>query len=623
MFRTIKAQIAVALVPSLVMAGVLVVVALAAAATQARAERQRRATHEFVRGLQQLADDVRRHRTASQAVLGGDTRFGGDSRVDSPLMQLRKEIGDGFAALDADPSAWAFSAALAPQWHQLRNRWEYIRAYHLFRTADESNELHIRLQSDLMALASQADNLAGADSAVLAKRRSWLLLAAGGLLFGLVLTPVLAFGAAGHIHRQLQSVTDVCAGVEQGHYAARVPVRREDEVGDVADSVNRVLDLTQDLSLFRDAHNRLQASLLLMLEDLHRLAEGDLSHEANSLSDLPAALAEGFGALIHHLRHTVGAAQVATLQLSTSAKHAQLLIADLAQESEGRTEDAGRLGRLVGDMGGPSQQVAQHSAAAAGAVEQAAAGIRGGNTALRSATEAVNSLRARLEVAARHTRRLGEDSPEVAATLSHLEELVRWSQLMARGGESNGSNGTGGLGAALAEGLATRATDATRYLSGVTALHEGLRRVSASLDEVSRDAVHGTLLTFQAGQATLAAETSVQQLALLRAEIATAVRQQTELRERLVKTVDSLGQGMQKELRDSRQAALILRDLAKLAEQAHAALAVFRVPDDGTGVSSVLSVDGSATIGWASGEEEGEHPVSEERGEVVEALSKQ
>jgi methyl-accepting chemotaxis protein len=587
MFRKFHYQLALVLLPLIATVAALGWLTFTLMSAEQRAARQAQVMQQFLRGLQELADDVHRHRNAALAVLAGDVRF------DMPLAKFRKQLETQFDSLDAlHASLPRPDPTLTEQWFQARDRWEFLRAYHTFRTPEENNELHARLQADLMALAAQAGSsdppMAWGGAAY---RQGWLLLA--GATLGLVASLVLAAFVARRTSRQVHAVTEACGATEQGDYEKRVPVSGRDELGQMAGTVNRMLEHVQGLGKARDERDRIQVSLYRLLEDLQGIAAGDLTREATSDTGLPVALAGAVDTLVHQLRHVLGAVQTAALQASASAKHVQSLTEDLAEESDAQGRQLTLVVRTLDDLGTAEQRLTQNATVNAGVVDQTMTAVHQSAAAARLTTQAINALRTRLEATARHARNLGTHTPDVAAVVSQLDELAQWSSSLLLRGEAEvpGVNGV----AAVAQRLAVRAADTARGLSSLGVLQQNLRQVGTTVEEAGREAVHSTLLAVQMGQAAAAAETAVQRVAGLNSEAVAILRQRSQATEALVRTTKELGQRVQVAARQGWQAAQAAEGLVQLADELRRAVGNFRLPADQEGFSSVLSLDGQAT----------------------------
>lgn len=121
------------------------------------------------------------------------------------------------------------------------------------------------------------------------------------LLVALVLAAILAYVLARHLSRPVQQLDETVRGLSRGHYERRALVVSRDEIGRLADNVNR---LAETLEQSRSARNRwmadiaheLRTPLAILKGEVEALADGvrqpdqrvlaSLSEEINQLSAL-------------------------------------------------------------------------------------------------------------------------------------------------------------------------------------------------------------------------------------------------------------------------------------------------------------------------------------------------
>src|SRR5262249_25510210 len=157
------------------------------------------------------------------------------------------------------------------------------------------------------------------------------------------------------------------------------PDAGQGSVGQMSEAVNQLLDHTEDLQLFHRAHDRIQSALLRLLDDVHAVAEGDLTHDVTRSSDLPEQVTEGFANLGHRLRQTIRAAQASAVNASAAAKHAQLLTAAMAEESATQAEPVARAVGLLDALTNAGERVTRNAEGTVSAVQLTMHAVRDGN----------------------------------------------------------------------------------------------------------------------------------------------------------------------------------------------------------------------------------------------------
>ena len=80
---------------------------------------------------------------------------------------------------------------------------------------------------------------------------------------------------AQYIARPLRELQRATGAIRGGDYSARARISSHDELGQVASSVNQILDETAALSQTREERDRLQQQIITLLSEVSSAAEGD------------------------------------------------------------------------------------------------------------------------------------------------------------------------------------------------------------------------------------------------------------------------------------------------------------------------------------------------------------
>ena len=136
------------------------------------------------------------------------------------------------------------------------------------------------------------------------------------LLIGLLLAVILSIG----ITRPIQAIASVFSKFEDGDFEVRAEIDRGDELGQMATSLNSMLDETVGLlQRTEQERDQLQDSILQLLDEVSDAADGDLPVQAIVTDAEISALADSFNYMIGQLRDLVGNVYVATERVSGSA----------------------------------------------------------------------------------------------------------------------------------------------------------------------------------------------------------------------------------------------------------------------------------------------------------------
>jgi twitching motility protein PilJ len=411
--------------------------------------------------------------------------------------------------------------------------------------------------------------------------RAFLVLLAG-------VPTALAVAVAGSAHRQmtrqLNAITTLFHQFEMGEYEARAAVLSGDELGSLADGLNRMLDTTLMLTQFQEEYEAMQVAMRKLQEEMAAVAAGDLTIEAEATSEMLQALAEPFNHLIHQLRAVVTHVQENTLQVGAQAHAIQATAAHLAEDSTAQAAQIIDGSAAIGAMAVSMQRVSDNATLSAQVAEQALTNAQKGTRAVQNTITALDRTRAQVEETAARITALGEHSREVETIVQLIGDIAdRTSVLALNAAIEAALAGEAGQGfaiiAAEVERLAQRAADATRQTIGlVQTIQTETHRAVTAMAESTREVSNGVQVANQAGQALGKVERGSARLVELIQSLSLAAQQQARGSEQLSQAMSETAEVTQHTATGTRQAAVSISRLATLSSDLQASVSIFKLP---------------------------------------------
>ncbi|HXU30600.1 MAG TPA: methyl-accepting chemotaxis protein, partial [Thermoanaerobaculia bacterium] len=244
----------------------------------------------------------------------------------------------------------------------------------------------------------------------LSRARNLLVL---GSLVSVLLALFLVVYITGLISRQVAAISGMFQRIGVGDFGSRANALSNDELGAAAVSINAVLDNTISLMQSRDERDRIQGSIMKLLDEISGLAEGDLSREAEVTADLTGAIADGFNTVTGQLREIIGNVQATTLQVSSAASEIQTSTELLADGSEAQSSQIVGTSAAVDAIALSIQQVSENAVSAAGVADLALSSAKEGAEAVARTVDGMNGIRVQVQESAKRIKRLGESSQEI------------------------------------------------------------------------------------------------------------------------------------------------------------------------------------------------------------------
>jgi methyl-accepting chemotaxis protein len=421
-----------------------------------------------------------------------------------------------------------------------------------------------------------------------AYRLRWVIVVAVGA--AAVAVAAAALWLSRTLTRQVRGIMDVFRQIGIGNLSARAALTSRDELGEVAQSLNGMLDSTVALIQSRDERDRIQASIQKLLEEISGVADGDLTKEAEVTAEVTGAIADSFNHMIEQLRAIISNVQGATLQVSSSANEIHATAEHLARGSEGQTEQIVNTSAAVDEMAVSIQQVSENAALSAKVADEALSTAKQGATLVNNTVQGMERIRDQVQETAKRIKRLGESSQQIGEIVQLIDDIADRTSILALNASIQAAQaGEAGRGFAVVaeevERLAERSTNATKKIANlIKTIQTETKEAITAMEEGTREVVEGSKLASQAGQALGQIEQVSARLDELIRSISLAAKQQARASEGVARSMGEISAITQQTAAGTKQAAVSVTHLAALADGLRASVSRFRLPGaDGNG----------------------------------------
>ena len=404
-------------------------------------------------------------------------------------------------------------------------------------------------------------------------------------LFFVLLAALATYLVTRAITGQTAQITGLIVEVEKGNFDKRIPVQSTDELGRTAKAFNSMLDNTKGLMQSRDERDRIQNSIMKLLDEVANVADGDLTAEAEVTEDMTGAIADAFNFMIVNLRELIGKVKGVSSQLNATTTDSALHSERLAQGSQEQAERITQTSTALTEMSAQIVRVSQSAESSAQVAEQSLSTARKGSEAVQNTVEGMTRIQEQVQETSRRIRQLGERSQEIEEIVRLIEEITDRTGVLALNASiqasAAGEYGYGfGVVASEVEHLATRSAEATKRISSlIRAIQSGTSEAITSMEEVKREVINGVTVAHSAGASLHEIEAVSTQLANLVRSISHATQQQARGSEALSGTMGQLAQLTNQTTTGVMQSALTVRNLASLADDLSASVSSFKVAE--------------------------------------------
>jgi twitching motility protein PilJ len=380
------------------------------------------------------------------------------------------------------------------------------------------------------------------------------------------------------------ALATVCNAVAIGDLTSRVAQPSDSELGVVARSLNAMLDQTVSLVQSREERDRMQASVMKLLEEVSGVAQGDLTVHAEVTADVTGAVADSFNFMIGELRQIIGQMQNTSRQVTTALGDLRSITDKLATGTDDQAAQAVEASVAIEEMAASIHYVSENAASSATVAELARTNAEHGTRAVTRTIEGMKAVRDQVQETAKRIKRLGESSQEIGEIVELIGDIADRTSILALNASIQAAMaGEAGRGFAVVadevERLADRATEATKRAGMlVKTTQSEAAEVMAAMEDTTREVINRSNIANEAGLALNEIQGVSNRLAELIQAISDAAQQQARGSEQVAKSMNEMSSVTRATAASTKQTASAINSLALLTDNLNAVVSRFRLP---------------------------------------------
>lgn len=384
--------------------------------------------------------------------------------------------------------------------------------------------------------------------------------------------------------KQADAISGMLSQIGIGLFDARAEIVTQDELGLVAVSLNAMCDNTLSLIQSREERDQIESSIAKLKAEVAQIANGDLTTKVDVEENITGGIADSVNDMIEQLRQIVANVQEATMQVSASANQIQTTTEHLVSGSETQANQIFETTNAVEDMASSIQQVSQNTETSEAVANKARESALKGAQAVKNTIQGMERIRDQVQDSAKRIKRLGETSQEVGEIVQLIGDIADRTSILALNASIQAAiAGEAGQGFAVVaeevERLAERANEATKQIATlIKAIKNDTSEAIAAMEESTKEVVTGTNLAADAGKALEEIDGVSTQLAELIHSISMSTKQQARGAEAVSKSMTGIAEITQQTAAGTKQAAVSVNSMAKLADNLYGSVSRFKLP---------------------------------------------
>lgn len=418
--------------------------------------------------------------------------------------------------------------------------------------------------------------------------------ASGAVLFAALVALGTALLAALTLGRRVldpvQKLAEFSERFAAGDSRARAEVATNDELGYIAENLNRAVGKVSKAAVNQEASEFLQRSITELLAVINQVARGDLTLRGKVTNDALGNVVDSINYMLDNYSKVLDRVRKAALEVNASANNILVSADEMQAGATQQDQEITNTSSAVEELTVSMKQVSNNAEASAEAARRALDAAEQGNRAVRDTLEGMQRIRASVQATAKKIKSLGDRSLEISEIINVINDITEQTNLLALNAAIEAARaGDAGRGFAVVADevrkLAEHSRSATKDIAAlIKAIQAETNEAVVVMEEGTKEVEGGAGLADQAGKALEAISSVVRQSAELVQEISLASKQQVRGTEGVAHAMQIISGITRQTSQGVRQTVGTVSQLVKLSDQLNEALAQFRAAKSGAGV---------------------------------------
>jgi methyl-accepting chemotaxis protein len=404
------------------------------------------------------------------------------------------------------------------------------------------------------------------------------------LVLALGMAVILAWRLGSAILSPVQELAEFSERFAAGDSRARAEVHTKDELGYIAENLNRAVGKVSKAASNQEASDLLQRSITELLTIINQVARGDLTLRGKVTNDALGNVADSINYMLDNFMKVLERVRKAAMEVTACSNNILVAADEMQAGATQQDQEITNTSSAVEELTVSMKQVSNNAEASAEAARRALDAAEQGNRAVRDTLEGMQRIRASVQATAKKIKSLGDRSLEISEIINVINDITEQTNLLALNAAIEAARaGEAGRGFAVVADevrkLAEHSRSATKDIAAlIKAIQAETNEAVVVMEEGTKEVEGGATLADQAGRALDAISSVVRQSAELVQEISLASKQQVRGTEGVAHAMQIISNITRQTSQGTRGTVATVSQLVKLSDQLNEALAQFRTP---------------------------------------------
>ena len=328
---------------------------------------------------------------------------------------------------------------------------------------------------------------------------------------------------------------------------------------------------------------RNQQAILLLMNEMSDLADGDLTVRATVTDDITGAIADSVNYTTDELRKLVSRVTSASDLVADAAGGAQDVSAELLKAAQRQATELRNTSEAVELITRSIREVDTSATQSARVAQRTLEVTEQGAMAVRNAISGMDTIRDQIQETAKRIKRLGESSQEIGDIVDLISDITEQTNVLALNAAIQAASaGEAGRGFSVVaeevQRLAERSAEATKQIGALVKTIQGdTQDAVAAMEKSTQGVVEGAKLSDEAGQALREIEQVSHELADLIGSISVSTQVQTDMAQEVAATMAEILRLTERTTEGTKKTADSVTELASLASDLKGSVSGFKL----------------------------------------------
>src|SRR5450755_3726842 len=253
----------------------------------------------------------------------------------------------------------------------------------------------------------------------------------GAVALALTMGIILAWRLGGSLLAPVKELATFSERLAVGDPRARAEVSSTNELGYIADDLNRAVAEVAKAASNQESSDALQRSITELLTVINQVARGDLSLRGKVTNDALGNVADSVNYMLDSFTKVLERVRKAAMEVTACSNNILVAADEMQAGATQQDQEITNTSSAVEELTVSMKQVSNNAEASAEAARRALDAAEQGNRAVRDTLEGMQRIRASVQATAKKIKSLGDRSLEISEIINVINDITEQTNLLA------------------------------------------------------------------------------------------------------------------------------------------------------------------------------------------------